>query len=92
MLFVGLFVVFVFFVVVFVFVFICLFVANIVSLRSLHRYVQIPVGVVGPLLLNNQLVHVPLATTEGALVASTHRGCKAITESGMKNHTAAQAK
>ena len=45
-------------------------------------YVPIPVGFVGPLLLSGQEHYVPLATTEGALVASTNRGCRAITESG----------
>ena len=52
---------------------------------------QIPLGVAGPLLINSlpatsyQLpanYYVPLATTEGALVASVNRGCKAITASG----------
>jgi len=41
-------------------------------------YVPIPVGIVGPLKLNDKLVHIPMATTEGCLVASTNRGCKAI--------------
>ncbi|XP_057469749.1 3-hydroxy-3-methylglutaryl coenzyme A reductase 1-like [Actinidia eriantha] len=41
-------------------------------------YVQIPVGIVGPLLLNGCEYSVPMATTEGCLVASTNRGCKAI--------------
>jgi len=45
-------------------------------------YIQIPVGVAGPLLLDGVQYTVPMATTEGALVASTQRGCKAITESG----------
>ncbi|EGG20103.1 hypothetical protein DFA_07220 [Cavenderia fasciculata] len=45
-------------------------------------YVPIPVGAAGPLLLNGQTVTIPMATTEGCLVASTHRGCKAISESG----------
>eukprot|EP01110_Echinostelium_bisporum_P011734 TRINITY_DN575_c0_g1_i1.p1 TRINITY_DN575_c0_g1~~TRINITY_DN575_c0_g1_i1.p1 ORF type:complete len:486 (-),score=178.50 TRINITY_DN575_c0_g1_i1:117-1574(-) len=45
-------------------------------------YVPIPVGVSGPILLNGMNVTIPLATTEGALVASIHRGCKAISESG----------
>jgi len=45
-------------------------------------YVPIPVGIVGPLKINDQSFFVPLATTEGALVASTQRGTKAINESG----------
>ncbi|KAJ4778872.1 3-hydroxy-3-methylglutaryl coenzyme A reductase [Rhynchospora pubera] len=45
-------------------------------------YVQLPVGVAGPLLLDGLEYYVPMATTEGCLVASTNRGCKAITESG----------
>nr|AAY68034.1 3-hydroxy-methylglutaryl coenzyme A reductase [Tilia miqueliana] len=45
-------------------------------------YVQIPVGIAGPLLLNGREYTVPMATTEGTLVASTNRGCKAIHLSG----------
>ncbi|KAG8654459.1 3-hydroxy-3-methylglutaryl-coenzyme A reductase 1 [Manihot esculenta] len=45
-------------------------------------YVQIPVGIAGPLLLNGREYSVPMATTEGCLVASTNRGCKAIYLSG----------
>lgn len=45
-------------------------------------YVQIPVGIVGPLLLDGEEYSVPMATTEGTLVASTNRGCKAIYSSG----------
>jgi hydroxymethylglutaryl-CoA reductase (NADPH) len=48
--------------------------------------VQIPLGIAGPLQLRSGLsaksVFVPLATTEGALVASVNRGCKAISLSG----------
>ncbi|KAK3193237.1 hypothetical protein Dsin_024547 [Dipteronia sinensis] len=45
-------------------------------------YVQIPVGIAGPLLLDGIEFTVPMATTEGCLVASTNRGCKAIHLSG----------
>ncbi|MGC9225730.1 hydroxymethylglutaryl-CoA reductase (NADPH) [Caldivirga sp.] len=48
--------------------------------------VQVPLGVAGPLLVKgvyaNGLYYVPLATTEGALVASVNRGAKVITENG----------
>mmetsp|Transcript_34643 Transcript_34643/g.46773 ORF Transcript_34643/g.46773 Transcript_34643/m.46773 type:complete len:459 (-) Transcript_34643:314-1690(-) len=45
-------------------------------------YVPIPCGLIGPLLLDGEPVHVPMATTEGCLVASVNRGAKAITLSG----------
>lgn len=45
-------------------------------------YVQIPVGIAGPLLLDGREFWIPMATTEGCLVASTNRGCKAIFMSG----------
>lgn len=43
---------------------------------------QLPMGVAGPLRIAHTDYYVPLATTEGALVASLNRGCKAIAESG----------
>ncbi len=45
--------------------------------------VQIPIGIAGPLKIDGDdfknEYYIPLATTEGALVASVNRGCKAIT-------------
>ncbi|CAB1457164.1 unnamed protein product [Pleuronectes platessa] len=45
-------------------------------------YMPVPVGVAGPLLLDEKQFHVPMATTEGCLVASTNRGCRALSLSG----------
>ncbi|CAF1140857.1 unnamed protein product [Adineta steineri] len=44
-------------------------------------YVQLPIGYAGPLRVDDKYYYIPLATTEGALVASTNRGCKAVSMS-----------
>lgn len=45
-------------------------------------YMPLPVGVIGPLVIDGVAYHVPMATTEGCLVASAMRGCKAINAGG----------
>ena len=57
--------------------------------RNIENYIgtlKVPLGVLGPLRVNgargDRSVHVPLATTEAALVASYARGAKLLTEAG----------
>lgn len=62
-------------------------VASTRNCENMIGVAQVPMGVAGPLLLRSTIYdlrsyYLPLATTEGALVASVNRGCKAITESG----------
>lgn len=45
-------------------------------------YMPLPVGVIGPLIIDDVPYHIPMATTEGCLVASAMRGCKAINAGG----------
>ncbi|XP_020249184.1 3-hydroxy-3-methylglutaryl-coenzyme A reductase-like [Asparagus officinalis] len=45
-------------------------------------FVALPVGITGSLVLDGRTYYVTMATTEGCLVASTNKGCKAIGESG----------
>lgn len=45
-------------------------------------YMPIPVGIAGPLIIDGKSYYIPMATTEGCLVASTMRGCKAMNAGG----------
>lgn len=45
-------------------------------------YMPLPLGVAGPLIIDGRSYFLPMATTEGVLVASTSRGCKAINAGG----------
>jgi hydroxymethylglutaryl-CoA reductase (NADPH) len=61
-------------------------VASVKNCENMIGAVQIPLGIAGPLRIISSLqdreVFLPLATTEGALVASVSRGSKAITQAG----------
>ncbi|XP_014478645.1 PREDICTED: 3-hydroxy-3-methylglutaryl-coenzyme A reductase isoform X2 [Dinoponera quadriceps] len=52
-------------------------------------YLPVPVGIAGPLLVDGQLYHVPMATTEGCLVASTNRGSRALMKCGVTSRIVA---
>ena len=56
------------------------------NIENMIGAVQVPVGVAGPLAGRGEYAqgsfYLPLATTEGALVASVNRGCGAITRAG----------
>ncbi len=63
--------------------------ALVSNIEALIGSVEIPVGVAGPLLINGEHAHgmyyAPMATTEGALLASVTRGATAISRSGGVN-------
>ena len=56
------------------------------NIENMIGVVQIPMGIAGPLRINGEYAkgefYIPLATTEGALVASVNRGCSALTAAG----------
>ena len=62
---------------------------KMVHCENLVGAVSVPLGVAGPLKIAGEYTdgeyYLPLATTEGALVASVNRSCKAIRESGGAN-------
>ena len=49
-----------------------------VCCENVLGYVPVPMGYAGPLLVDGNTYYIPLATTEGCLVASTNRGCSAL--------------
>lgn len=59
------------------------------NIEHLVGVVQVPVGIIGPLKINGTDArgnfYIPLATTEGVLVSSFHRGARLITKSGGAN-------
>ena len=63
------------------------------NIENFTGVAQVPVGLAGPLLINGEHARgeffVPLATTEGTLVASYNRGMRLLTESGGVPHDGA---
>ncbi len=56
------------------------------NIENLIGSIELPLGIAGPLLINGRNAHgnfyLPMATSEGALLASTSRGATVITKSG----------
>lgn len=56
------------------------------NVENLVGFAHVPIGVIGPLRINGLNAHgdfiVPLATTEGAMVASYHRGAYVLSQAG----------
>lgn len=56
------------------------------NIENFVGFARLPVGVIGPLRINGTSAHgdyyIPLATTEGALIASCHRGASTISLAG----------
>lgn len=56
------------------------------NIENLIGAVQVPLGIAGEIIIKGEYAdgtyYLPLATTEGALVASVNRGCSIITKSG----------
>ncbi len=61
------------------------------NIESFFGVAQVPVGIAGPLLVNGEHAkgefYIPMATTEGTLLASYNRGMKVIKECGGVNTT-----
>jgi hydroxymethylglutaryl-CoA reductase (NADPH) len=59
------------------------------NIENMIGAIQLPLGIAGPVTINGEYAcgnyYLPLATTEGALVASTNRGCSVISACGGTN-------
>ena len=56
------------------------------NIENMVGTIQVPLGIAGPVAIDGEFAsgeyHLPLATTEGALVASVNRGCRLIDAGG----------
>lgn len=54
--------------------------------ENIIGYVPVPLGLVGPLILDGKAYSIPFATTEGCLVATANRGCRVLSFSGTETY------
>ena len=53
--------------------------------ENVFGYVPMPVGTVGPLLLDGKAYTIPMVTTETGLISMTNRGCRALAVNGLSS-------
>eukprot|EP00756_Hemistasia_phaeocysticola_P009383 Hpha_TRINITY_DN14869_c5_g7::TRINITY_DN14869_c5_g7_i1::g.169599::m.169599/K00021/HMGCR; hydroxymethylglutaryl-CoA reductase (NADPH) len=57
-------------------------IAHTSNCDNIVGFTTVPLGVAGPVLMDGTPYPIPMATTEGALVANTHRGATVVSDAG----------